>query len=640
MNGGHSASNSVYKISYNHEKDKVQSLYPDWSPSDQRKETARRFRPRFRQDKAAFIKETSNLGMYDGPEFTLKDGDVFYPDYERTLDELNLRTLQLTPDAYSLSQHQTSALINEAFRHGATEVVTSYYRDGEDHRDLVLMKYDPSTGKGKTVIINNAQDGNFHKFLNIRTIAKSQFTTHYEVSPIQNVFILTNKPLKYENVISATNKIAHRYTEHTKIKQQNPIVPVVDQTAYVSRRVISETRETVELAFQIVAERTSRPKQEQKRETINEVSRLQKGFRPEPLTLEKAREKPIAIADVIQKPHREMTETKKALCVVAETHVAVGAAPVLVALLANELPKPLISVEKSVSRHKKKEIKKLKRREKKVDALNKAEKRRAENKMAGAMELGMANHESSKKRKIKERYEMKMFARRRPAEKGGVVLLSKEVKRLKKKEKYRIVFKKHIVKELGPQNSALTEIVKNSKSCRKEKRLIFAFALSARRFAQIIEEKKIRAKLELTKIKQEASIKKSREVIKNREKRCLRQERKRKQREAVAGFSFTFILWNVLSRIQSRQLLTNPKSLSTKHLKFETKKDVAFEKLTIQEPRQWLLLAIIWYLTMIREGGGRGVHNSQFTTKKKKARHSINNNLLIPTSGLIFAYHP
>lgn len=191
----------ISRTSYELLFEEVSSLYPDWDESAVRRETAVQYRPRYYQDQASARVENSGMREYFSTEFTLTArGTIYFPGYKTDLEKLHQNQLKKTPEQYSLTDHQTSRLIQHAFANGATEVVTSYAREGSDNRDIIIMTYDPILNKGTQRILNTAVDGGYHTYDTIRQLAKNAFANLEESSPTARSFILTDIPLPPEQL--------------------------------------------------------------------------------------------------------------------------------------------------------------------------------------------------------------------------------------------------------------------------------------------------------------------------------------------------------------------------------------------------------------------------------------------------------
>lgn len=189
----------TYLTSYQDLTDSTKKQHVDWSSQQIRREVAKIFRPQYRQNAESIKQELSGVKEYEGTDFTytgaegvrFKNGDG-----SMGLLEFHERQLRLTPEAYSEDQHQTSLLIDQAFRSGATEVATSYPEPG-GQRDIVVMTLDRVTGKGKMRIINTVSDRTMPEMQNL---VKKAFAHLSEVRPAANTFILSDTHISKEQI--------------------------------------------------------------------------------------------------------------------------------------------------------------------------------------------------------------------------------------------------------------------------------------------------------------------------------------------------------------------------------------------------------------------------------------------------------
>ncbi|HCS79399.1 hypothetical protein A3A64_00965 [Candidatus Gottesmanbacteria bacterium RIFCSPLOWO2_01_FULL_48_11] len=260
----------TWKISYDDQVETTKKTHPEWTPRKVKVETALQFRPMFRSDKKSIKKEASGERTYDSETtFTMTDDGVFtYTSggYEGwTIEDLSLRQKRLTPDRYSFRDHQTSLAIQEAFKSGATTVVTSYFREGEGNRDILVMEYDHETKTGKTTVINTEGTGNYHDFSTLRTIAQQEFPAFHETRPSDAIFLLTDRAVSQERIQSAILTVEHAALvpiSEPSTQEQSQLVAdykLVDGSTHVvgedyderdkpriSERVVTDTIRTVE----------------------------------------------------------------------------------------------------------------------------------------------------------------------------------------------------------------------------------------------------------------------------------------------------------------------------------------------------------------------------------------------------------
>jgi len=110
----------------------------------------------------------------------------------------------------------------------------------------------------------------------------------------------------------------------------------------------------------------------------------------------------------------------------------------------------------------------------------------------------------------------------------------------------------------------------------------------------------------------------------------------KKKKEAIFRVSFAWTLWLLLKLSASRE---QPKLTGQmKHVDISNTKEVKQKGLIQKESAQWVLLAIIWYLAMIRESGGRNAPKAK--VKKKKKNYQSVQLIDLPPAGIIFAFAP
>lgn len=604
MAGGHSPTNTSYLLSYKDDVKKIETERQDWQSTDIRKEAALRFRPKFRQDKAAFEKEMSNLQEYDGPEFTLKNGEVYYQSYGRTLEELNTRTLEITPEQYSLAQHQTSAMINEAFRNGSTEVVTSYYREGEDHRDLLVMRIDPATGMGKTRIINCARNGNFHEFTSMQSIAKSRFTTHYEIRPANNVFLLSNKPVNYDIAGTKVKEVAHKYENYLK-GNQNGHKLITQGLIESSRRSVKEVRATA-MSIDAYVQRTYGKRLQDVPMMVGDtlMHRVRRMFehkedkKGEALVFQHRPDQQRVVEKVginkreVQQTRRQVQEkiavSVATLLFVRATGVGKGGAFVS---LESLIRLPQVSLESSKRIRKEK----LKQRKYTVEKMRVFRMSEAFKKLTKKEQRVLRRKE--KTLRVKEN---KLFQR-------------KERRNMQRKEKY-----------LGRKERRLLLRKERIKTPQKEK-ILWEIVRKLVKKGKIIEQKSL-----LKNVHRKDAIRRLRVANKDKKGVMISKEghSKRLEKQHIIDFSVALVIWLLLHLPEKRQELK-----VTKHEKIK--------EIVVKEPAPWLIFAIIWHLAMIREQGQIQVTMSR--PQASSANSKVASNLpqlisVIPPKGIIFAF--
>ena len=106
------------------------------------------------------------------------------------------------------------------------------------------------------------------------------------------------------------------------------------------------------------------------------------------------------------------------------------------------------------------------------------------------------------------------------------------------------------------------------------------------------------------------------------------------EKQHVIDFSVALVIW-LLLHMQSSSHHQEEKRYDVSVIKREKSK-----KLIVKEPAPWLLVAIIWHLTMIREQGMRHGLNDPRYKKKTVQKQKIFWRAMLPPTGVIFAFHP
>jgi hypothetical protein len=189
-----------YLDSYDVDTAIAKSASPDLSEHDIRVQVARSFRIKYRYLEGATQTEDKGEKDYDNGEFVMKDGKMFYPQYGENgifAEDFHnrqkiLSEIRNNPNLYNAQDHQTILVIQQAFAKGASVVSTVFGRDNHDNRDIMEYRIDKTTQTGVIKVHNTAPDGNFHSFSEIKQIAKEKSPTLVEVKTTDNVFILTD----------------------------------------------------------------------------------------------------------------------------------------------------------------------------------------------------------------------------------------------------------------------------------------------------------------------------------------------------------------------------------------------------------------------------------------------------------------
>lgn len=613
----------TWKLSYDDVVESVKATSPDLSPRDVRREAAQLFRPRYRSDKASIARESSNESVYDTElTFTIRgDGSLIYTNsgYEGVeIEDFSKNQLQYKPKSYSLRDHQTSIAIKESFIGGATRVVSAYYRDGNDNRDILEMRYDPSTHIGKIFVINTTDNGKYHGFSSLVEIAKRRFSEHHEVSPADGIFLLTDKRIGEEQLKITVEKRTDRPSVSVPVDRGTVPLPVQDDHRNIRQDTTFFQREKT-------IDTTSGKQTPDWRQAIvqSETKRLHQQIIP---TVE-------SIA------HRAVRDTK--IGVVAAGRFAVET-------IKRKRHKPEVIINKTASRIENvilKEKKPAKQErilfehssiEQPVKRISSTVK---EKMVAVALipetakfDLGFAVLSTLAKETPARRHRMK-HAERLPGRKERKQLRSRtELKRTRKKESRRTV-SEHVVSrahrsELGKQKRKEVRRgrlrLKNKETSRrpelrprKERRRI-----AGREKKMTVEPIHLRP---IEKKRVGKVIERFMNVIAKRETPKKKRNDHQKTPEKIRRLNKEFVIPVVRVAFGTALFLllrqTDTKPQKNSRLSLEMKK----RELPQKEETQWILLSIVWYLAMIRESGMR---NSKGGRQYQKRR--------LPVRGVIF----
>lgn len=302
--------------------------------------------------------------------------------------------------------------------------------------------------------------------------------------------------------------------------------------------------------------------------------------------------------ELLRKEHKTRWSARKSLQIIMETGVALHATPVILSRLAEKLPAPVRVVEKSMRRHERKELR-IKNYE-----LRKA-KREAKKETAKMQHLKPERVEPFGKGK----------ERKKPTLRGKVYMeIPNGSPRHTVRE--RVGRKDRRRGKRGSENgvkkvAAASKMIPSTSEKREKKRLRRAVEKSMRRHKKRELRRIARREVKKDSVKVQPLKTERVEPFKER-----KQSIQRKEREAVAGMVFGWVVWMMLTRKDNE----TPKNIIIRH-RLASQDDVLQNK--VETP--WVLLSIIWYLTAIRE---QGMHN--YPIKKKRRT--------LPKKGVIFAY--
>ncbi|MBI5619906.1 hypothetical protein HY950_03020 [Candidatus Gottesmanbacteria bacterium] len=277
--GGCSDNKSLYKDIYNDLFKQQVAKTPTINLQDkaQRREIHMKvvdiLRPQVRENRKYVDQDKKGPQMAEGPEFTLKDGKIFYPNFGKTLQEMYRDQKRLRPHEYDAREHATMTLMEKALVNGAKRVShVSHNKDtkgNEAIRDQITMVWDEKEQRGQMIIERIAQDGRFLSMEEAREVMQKKSSGATEVDFADGVFIFTDKPPAREEIQIITapydvtdGSIQQPYHDHTEadyepvdepvhiLKHHNGDRFVYDDTAEerarISDHIIADTIHTAE----------------------------------------------------------------------------------------------------------------------------------------------------------------------------------------------------------------------------------------------------------------------------------------------------------------------------------------------------------------------------------------------------------
>ncbi|MFZ5845486.1 MAG: hypothetical protein ACOY0S_03405 [Patescibacteria group bacterium] len=583
-------------------------------------------RPQVRENRKYLTPDREGPPISAGPEFVLQDdGSIFYPEFGKSLQQMYEDQRRVRPQDYSAEEHATMTLMEEAFRNGARVVShVSHNRDvqgNEAIRDQIIMIWDENAGKGRMIIRNIAQDDRYHSIEGARKVMKSSLVDLTEVHPLSGVFILTDKPVatgQVQEVVSDFNlgnlnenglypvgtgghnetirqneqPFSRQIIAEVKSVPGQVITDMVQTARHAGGQTLREVRATMVHIKDYVSGR--------KRELLEKSTSIVPPFLRRLVTVfdnkndQKIRTEVKQLAmdgragqalrkSEIKEPgvSRDKTQTRieaprRIFGLAAETGVGVGAA-IWGLRLISELPPNHVNL---FSREKK-NTKELRRKNKKIFLSRAAEIKELKSKVRTQERQRIKTKEGKRRKerklKAKKRWEKQQLNRQPIEGEGRRRFLETKLGRRSKTEK-----------ALKQRQRKLTVVV-----LRLAKRMVA-----------------VRAELQ----KFSSKDKQSQEI----EQTSKRELASRRVAEVGLAFAWAFWWWSNLNRrLGERAKLERLKTLKRSIISGKLK-ETTTEALVGKEPTQWVLLAIIWYLVMLREQGLRNIPPKQKNHKKIK----------------------
>ncbi|OGG29901.1 hypothetical protein A2973_00190 [Candidatus Gottesmanbacteria bacterium RIFCSPLOWO2_01_FULL_49_10] len=394
----------------------------------------------------------------------------------------------------------------------------------------------------------------------------------------------------------------------------------IDALTDVPRIVVRDTAETVRGIAVFLRDKHKQKESDTERRVHKDYLHVRlREKKTERLTLEKIREKPVRMVEVIGKRHSEVKKEAMALGVIAETGVAVHAAPVILARLAEKLPTPIMAIKKSIERHTRDELKRKKKELRKTrgEAQKDSEKVYIlKPKRVEPLRKGKERKKSEKR--AKGFREMTAGGRRHTvAERGG----GKDRRRWRRRSENG--FKKNVVAELLkpsvlekrekgrvwrlPRVARKAETALEGKHLSKrEKKLWVKLAVVAEKFRKLASQGLPR-KLSLYGALQSRERQRRKGVARvTREGLSSRSLKVKKERIAAAGMQFAWMAWVILGggrQVGEHGANSFPiRSTLAKLVSERRSVKLIHPEGAEHEGSPWVILSIIWYLALLREG--------------------------------------
>jgi hypothetical protein len=208
------------------------------------------FRQRFRENKKTEKQDREGPPHAQGPEFIIKDGGIYYPAFQKSLQQMYEDQKRLRPKQYNKREHATMTLMEVAFVQGATRVShISHNRDANGNdaiRDQITMVFDPSTGKGRMEIRNiAATEGHDLSTKEAYDAIKRTHDGFIEGHPTEGIFIFTDAPIPTEEVHGILSSF-----EQPEAEVRHPAVNNVIPDTSVDTTVIQEPASVDEVLVQ------------------------------------------------------------------------------------------------------------------------------------------------------------------------------------------------------------------------------------------------------------------------------------------------------------------------------------------------------------------------------------------------------
>jgi hypothetical protein len=558
-----------------------------------------------------------------GAAFTFtSDGDVFFPEYKGYLNGLYQNQKEARPQQYNPEEHETVLSAYQSLRNGATQaahIVHHYNEQGDlDIRDVVVLTYDRQTNTGQMHILNISREGNSHQSLESARVAMQQRLGGFkEEIKTENIFLFVREekaidpvslfreksqaPEIHERIVISLNDYGEEPLRKVSIVQ-----PVKEAIPFI-RPVFQADKRREDIPFRLPSflqrlmgrDENGKLIQQEKQTKRKEKNIIMYDNRPREIQNGKFTKETSSVLLHIEKQKEKVDEGKKGIVLARETGIGIGGA----LFILDSLKEPVTPLTKKEKREIHRVIRRLERIEQSASPRLSMKKERSKRE---SVHLRLI-HPDTAKRVKREMRRVKLLSRR-------------EIKKLKNKEKLRIFFplkeRKHAT------ISTETRKKENFSVHAKKMRLLTALEKITRRIRS--EDQRLIKKPE-------------RKIRLRRKEKQDKQERKYYVRRLVMEFIKTWIIFALLQQFSYEKQSSKSKENVVSGIPFRK------EEQSSHESGPWVLLSIIWYLTMIREQGKvvispKKKKKKKIHAKKKLASLKIKPLPWISRQGLIYAY--
>jgi len=563
-------------------------------------------------------------GIAEGASFSFtEDGRVHFDQFDAYLDELYENQKSARPKEYKQEERDTVVSAYDALRNGATQSAhIAHYFDENGKlsvRDGIVLDYDKKTNTGRMYVLNISENGKNHQSLeSAREALAKRLRGFKEQQKSDTVFLFVREdtPIdptslfrqKSESPEIRQRQITMLHDREEKQQDESPVGCPKKERVLFLRPVFQADKKKSPVLFRLPVylqrlmgrdEKGVPVKEVGKNKVIKREKRERKGKIEERM---QRNETALSIHKRVEKQQKAVRERKNGILIAAATGVAVGGAVRMLDVFVRETPLRLIKKEKRLLRKEYRKMKKekkdplhaIEKMEQRKGKKTRKEKNKAEKQNGKIYESIEKNREMKrtvqKERKTKNKREKKRFT---------IFSLVELKKREKKKTKER-------------QTSSFPEKNRKKDILHKHIKGLKLLVMFHKTTNKILHEKCLL-------------------------RRNTEQKVQKKQKEQTR-------LW-VLEYVRARIIFMLLHSLF-----FEKQMDTHKKQENSQsyhESSPWVLFAIIWYLTMLREQGIVTVLPKKKKKKKKKKNetrlhpgYSGRRKKYLAQHGLIYAYHP